>query len=276
MKLGILIRIQCCNIVAVCLRLIRCVEYLYRVLATAICYVVFGLLAIGIWSIGFPLIVLLVPKPNRLKTAHLVAHYCFRFFIGWMRFLRVLSYEVIDEERLRQQGQLIVANHPSLIDIVFLISRVDNAVCIVGKELLNNPFMSSAIKHGGYVVNSDPDLLVDDCATVLRQQMSLIIFPQGTRTPLSRLFKFQRGSARIALQAQVNITPVYIECHPSHLMKGQQWYNIPLTRPHYRIIVGDAIIPEQHIDSVIPSLASRQLTRFLERYFVKQYDSVKQ
>jgi len=266
---------QCFNIVALCSRFISYFEYLHRVLATAICYVTFGLLAIGIWSIGFPLIGLLVAKPNRLKTAHLVAHYCFRFFIGWMRFLRVLSYEVIGEEKLARQGQLIVANHPSLIDIVFLISRVNNAACIVGKELLNNPFMSSAIKHGGYVVNSDPELLVDDCAAVIKQHMSLIIFPQGTRTPLSRLFKFQRGSARIAIQAQVNIIPVYIECYPSHLMKGQQWYNIPLTRPHYRIIVGDAIIPEQHIDSALPSLASRQLTRFLERYFVKQYDIAK-
>ena len=275
MKLGILTRIQCCNIVAVCLRLVSCVEYLYRVLASAICYVVFGLLAIGVWSIGFPLIAVMVTKSNRLKTAHLAAHYCFRFFIGWMRFLRVLSYEVIDEERLTEQGQLIVANHPSLIDIVFLISRVNNAVCIVGKELLNNPFMSSAIKHGGYVVNSDLELLVDDCTAVLQQQMSLIIFPQGTRTPLCRQFKFQRGSARIAIQAQVDIIPVYIECHPAHLMKGQKWYNIPLIRPHYRIIVGDAIIPEQHIDSALPSLASRQLTRFLERYFVKQYDIAK-
>ncbi|MEE9411671.1 MAG: lysophospholipid acyltransferase family protein [Methylococcales bacterium] len=258
------------------LRLLHGFEYAYRVLATAICYVSFGFLAIVIWSIGFPLISLLVAKPNRLKVAHLTAYYCFRFFIGLMRFLRVLSYEVIGEEKLVRHGQLIVANHPSLIDIVFLISRVNNAVCIVSKELLNNPFMSSAIKHGGYVVNRDPESLVVECTTVLQQQMSLIIFPQGTRTPLSGQFKFQRGSARIAIQAQASITPVYIECHPPHLMKGHQWYNIPLTRPHYRIIVGDAIIPEQHFDSALPSLASRQLTRFLERYFIKQYDIAKQ
>jgi 1-acyl-sn-glycerol-3-phosphate acyltransferase len=149
-------------------------------------------------------------------------------------------------------------------------------VCIVRKELLNNPFMNNAIKHGGYVVNSDPELLVVDCVSVLQQQMSLIIFPQGTRTPLSRQVKFQRGFARIAIQAQANIIPVYIECDPPHLMKGQQWYNVPITRPHYRITAGDAIVPEQHIDVTTPSLASRQLTRFLEDYFVKQFDIAKQ
>jgi 1-acyl-sn-glycerol-3-phosphate acyltransferase len=266
---------QCPNIVNVCLNTLRCFEYPYRVLATAICYVVFGFLAIIVWSISFPLIALLVAKPNRLKAAHQVAHYYFRFFIGWMRCVGVLSYEIIGEQKLRQQGQLIVANHPSLIDIVFLISRVNNAVCIVGKELLDNPFMNSAIKHGGYVVNCDPEVLVVDCVSVLQQQMPLIIFPQGPRTPLSTQIKFQRGAARIAIQAQVNIIPVYIECNPPHLMKGQQWYNVPLTRPHYRITVGDAIIPEQHIDSTMPSLASRQLTRFLERYFVKQYTITK-
>lgn len=267
---------QCRNIVSVCLCILRCFEYCYRVLATAVSYLVFGFLAILVWSISFPVIALLVAKHNQLKSAHRVAYYYFRFFIGWMRFLGVLSYEVIGEEKLGEQGQLIVANHPSLIDIVFLISRVNNAVCIVRKELLNNPFMNNAIKHGGYVVNSDPELLVVDCVSVLQQQMSLIIFPQGTRTPLSRQIKFQRGAARIAIQAQARIVPVYIECHPPHLMKGQRWYNVPLTRPHYRITVGEAIIPEQHIDSTLPSLASRQLTRFLEHYFVKQYDIAKQ
>jgi 1-acyl-sn-glycerol-3-phosphate acyltransferase len=252
------------------IRLLRRFEYVYRVFATGICFVTFGFLAVLVWSVSFPLISLLVTNANRLTAAHLVAHYCFRFFIGWMRFLQVLSYEVIGEEQLNQSGCLIVANHPSLIDIVFLISRVNNAVCIVRKELLNNPFMNSAIKRGGYVVNSDPELLVADCVSVLQQQMSLIIFPQGTRTPLSQQIKFQRGSARIALQAHAKIIPVYIECQPPHLMKGQKWYNIPLTKPHYRITVGHAIIPEQHIDSPVLSLASRQLTRFLECYFAKQ------
>ncbi len=253
-----------------------CIENTFRLVATALCYITFGLLGILVWSIGFPLISMLVAKPRRLHAAHLTAHYCFRFFIALMRFLRVISYEIVGEQKLNQPGCLIVANHPSLIDIVFLISRVTNAVCIVRQELLNNPFMSSAIKHGGYVVNNDPELLINDCVTVLDQQMSLIIFPQGTRTPASDNIKFQRGSARIALQAKVEIIPVYIECHPPHLMKGERWYNVPTTRPHYRIIVGDKINPENHVDSSLPSLASRQLTRFLESYFVKYYNIAKQ
>ncbi len=252
-----------------CLRLFSSFAYFYRVFATGVCYVTFGLLAIVIWSVGFPLISVLVEKPKRLITAHLVAHYCFRFFIGWMKLLGVLSYEIIGEHRLNYPGCLIVANHPSLIDIVFLISRVSNAVCIVRKELLNNPFMSRAIKHGGYVVNRDPDALILDCELVLKRQMSLIVFPQGTRTPLTSKIKFQRGSARIALQVQTRIIPVYIECTPPHLMKGQQWYNVPRSRPHYRIFVGDIINPAEHVDSLLPSLASRQLTRYLENYFAK-------
>ncbi len=251
---------------------LRCyLEFYYRVMATGICYVTFGLIAILIWSVGFPILALLVAKPDRKQAAHSIAHYCFRFFVGWMRFLRVLSYEVVNEQQLNQSGCLIIANHPSLIDVVFLISRVKNAACIVSKALLDNPFMISAIKHGGYVVNNNPELLVDDCVSVLDQQMSLIIFPQGTRTPLSNKFKFHRGSARIALQAKADIIPVFIECDPPHLMKGQRWYNVPKIRPHYTITVGERIKPEDAVESPLPSLASRQLTRFLESYFAKQY-----
>jgi 1-acyl-sn-glycerol-3-phosphate acyltransferase len=130
--------------------------------------------------------------------------------------------------------------------------------------------MRSAIRYGGYVVNEDPETMIEDCVSTLKQNISLIIFPQGTRSGLQDALKFQRGAAHIALQAEVNITSVIILCDPPHLQKGERWYNIPQVRPHYRIIVGDEICPAQCVDSTMPSLASRQLTRFLERYFVEQ------
>lgn len=248
----------------------------YRIFASAICYLLFGILGLLVWTAGFPLITVVLPKQLRLQYAHMLAQTIFRFFIGWMRMLGVLSYEFINESALNQPGSIIIANHPSLLDIVFLISRVEKGICIVRKELLNNPFMHSAIKHCGYVVNDHPDLLVDDCHSVLDQSMTLIVFPQGTRTPLSEHFKFQRGTARIALQSGVDIIPVYIECKPPHLRKGESWYCVPVRRPHYKFKVGDKINPRDHVDSDLPSIACRQLTRFLENHFAEQYRFARQ
>lgn len=248
----------------------------YRIFATAICYVLFGILGLLIWTIGFPLITILLPKQQRLYYAHKLAQAIFRFFIGWMRMLGVLSYEFVNDPGLNQPGSIIIANHPSLLDIVFLISRVRSAVCIVRKDLIKNPFMRSAIKHCGYVINDHADSLVNDCASVLDKSMTLIIFPQGTRTQLNDVFKFQRGMARIALHKGADIIPVFIECVPPHLRKGDSWFSVPSKRPHYRFMVGDKINPKAHVDSELPSIASRQLTRFLENHFAEQYRFARQ
>ncbi|WP_245395071.1 hypothetical protein [methane-oxidizing endosymbiont of Gigantopelta aegis] len=45
----------------------------------------------------------------------------------------------MDSDKLNRPGQLIVANHPTLIDIVFLISRIPYACCIVKDSLWHNP-----------------------------------------------------------------------------------------------------------------------------------------
>lgn len=251
-------------------------NHAYRVFTTAICYVLFGILGLMIWTIGFPLITVLLPRNQHLQYAHKLARSIFSFFIGWMRLLGVLSFEFVNETNLNRPGSIIIANHPSLLDIVFLISRVSDAVCIVRKDLMRNPFMRSAIKHCGYVINDHADLLVDDCTDVLNQSMTLIIFPQGTRTPLNEVFKFQRGTARIAIHSGADIIPVFIECDPPHLRKGDRWWCVPVKRPHYRFMVGDKINPKAHVDSDLPSIASRQLTRFLENHFVEQYRFARQ
>jgi len=59
-------------------------------------------------------------------------------------------------EKLNRPGQLIIANHPTLVDIVFLISRVKQANCIVKQKLWHNPFMRGPILNAGYISNGDP------------------------------------------------------------------------------------------------------------------------
>ncbi len=51
----------------------------------------------------------------------------------------VLSYEFHGAERLGRPGQIILANHPSLIDVVFLIGFTPQATCIVKEALFPQP-----------------------------------------------------------------------------------------------------------------------------------------
>jgi 1-acyl-sn-glycerol-3-phosphate acyltransferase len=133
---------------------------------------------------------------------------------------------------------MIVANHPSLIDVLFLLACVPEAVCIVKHALRRNPVLTWLIGWAGYVSNGSPDGLVRDCVAALAGGHSLIVFPEGTRSTPGCPLALRRGAARIALESGAPIVPVRIHCEPSTLTKGTRWYQIPPRPPHLSFVVG--------------------------------------
>ena len=74
-----------------------------------------------------------------------------------MHRIGIMTYESTGVEKLDRPGQLIVANHPPLIDTIFLISRIPAANCIVKEKLWHNLFTKGPIINAGYVSNGDPE-----------------------------------------------------------------------------------------------------------------------
>ncbi len=205
--------------------------YYWRLIATAISFSTFGLGGIAL-RLLFPLLHLLPGnQQTKAKRARKIVHLSFRFFIAQMKFFGIYTYETHGLENL-QPGQLIIANHPTLIDVVFLISFIENANCIVKYSLFKNPFTRGPVTNAGYIPNIEGNQLINDCVNSLKSGDSLIIFPEGTRTPINNKPKLQRGAANIALAAGINPTMISIKCSSSFLSKGVKWYDIPLSRPH--------------------------------------------
>jgi 1-acyl-sn-glycerol-3-phosphate acyltransferase len=182
----------------------------------------------------------------------------------------VLTYQISGLEKLKD-AKLILANHPSLIDIVFLISFVPNASCVVKEKLLRNPFMWGAVKAAGYIVNNEhADEVIANATAVFNKGYSLIIFPEGTRTTPNHAVKLKRGAANIAVRTGVDITPVIIDCTPTALTKEDSWYSIPDKCVHFQIKVNDKIDISQYLGGDAPSKAARKLTKDLSSYFNKE------
>lgn len=205
--------------------------YYWRLIATAISFTTFGLGGLAL-RLFFPLLHLLPgDKHIKARRARKIVHWCFRFFIAQMKFFGIYTYETHGLEKLTP-GQLIIANHPTLIDVVFLISFIENANCIVKHSLFKNPFTRGPVTNTGYIPNIEGNQLVKDCVESLKSGDSLIIFPEGTRTPVDQAPKFQRGAANITLAAGTSPTMITIKCNTSFLSKGVKWYDIPFARPH--------------------------------------------
>ncbi|MCD8213228.1 MAG: 1-acyl-sn-glycerol-3-phosphate acyltransferase [Campylobacter sp.] len=133
-----------------------------------------------------------------------------------------------------KDSQLIVANHPSLLDVVFFLSRIKNLNCVVKAELGSNIFLMFAIKACGYISNKDNEKLLQSSLEALNSGENLLIFPEGTRTKEQILFR--KAPFFIAVKAAKTITPVVINMRPKSLKKDQKWYDVPKNTIEYEIV----------------------------------------
>ena len=244
----------------------------WRVFATGLSFALFGIGGLILRVIVFPLLSLCVRAPEvRRHAARGAVRVSFRAFVGIMRMLGVLRYEVHGLDKLDRAGQLILANHPTLIDTVFLIAFVRNADCIVKGTLSNNPFMRGPIRAAGYICNDRGPELVEDCIASLRAGGNLIVFPEGTRTPPCGAATFKRGAANIAVRGMRAVTPVVIQCDPPTLGKGDKWWQVPPRQARFCIDVKDDIAVELFRHDDVPEVvAARRLTEYLQQFFMRE------
>ncbi len=244
----------------------------WRLFTTAIGFGSFGVCALLLSVSIFPLILLLPGRRKHVRTRRLLAS-IFQSYLRWLRFLGVLTYEFHNPLDLSKPGQLIIANHPSLLDALFLLGLAGSANCVVKEALWRNPFTALGVRAGGYISNARIDL-VSFCTDSLRRGESIVIFPEGTRSRPGEPLRFHRAPFRVALAANAPVIPVVIKCEPAVLLKQQKWYDITPIPPHYSIRVGEKIAPADYLQSQVPqpkgptlNAAARILTDELERYF---------
>lgn len=242
----------------------------WRIFATGLSFASFGIGGLLLWAFVFPWVRWRYRHDplRRRQRARAIVQRSFATFIEWLRGLGVLTYEFHGEEKLRRPGLLVLANHPTLLDVVFLVSRMPDADCVVRTGLFTNPFTGGPVRATDYISNRGGPDLVDDCIRSVRGGSSLIIFPEGTRTKPGQEPELQRGAANIAVRGAIDLTPVSIRCDPPTLSKGVPWYRVPTRRFHVTIRVHDDI-PLMSLLGPGRSEAAqaRDVTDWLKRFF---------
>lgn len=244
--------------------------YYWRLVATALSFALFG-----VGGLCLRLVIRLqglMPGGDvtRRQRARRTVGRLFWVLIRFMARTGVLTYEIQGAERLGRPGQMIIANHPSLIDVVFLIGLVRDANCVVKQSLWQNPFTRAPVRATQYISNDGSADMLDTAAAALESGQTLIIFPEGTRTQPGQAPAFHRGAAAIALRGAKLVTPVTIQVNPSTLTKAEPWYRIPQRRVHFSLKVGADIDPQAFVVLGPPPVASRKLNDYLHQYFNKE------
>jgi 1-acyl-sn-glycerol-3-phosphate acyltransferase len=243
-------------------------NYLWRLAATGICFTVFGVGGFLLALLVFPLLRFAAGE-SRLRRIRWATHKSFALFLWFMEVVGVMRMEVVGAEKLRNcRNTLVLANHPTLIDVVAMISLMPMANCVVKQALWKNPLLRGVVRGAAYLSNSDSNSLIDDCSAALLAGDPLLVFPEGTRSRPGEALCFQRGAAYIALRSGVPVLPVLIDCSPSTLTKRERWYHIPPRRFHLRIKVLEPVGTSQWVNpGEVQTIAARKLTRAFESLF---------
>ena len=208
-------------------------NFLWRLFATALGFSLFGSGGLLLCLTIFPLIVLFTKdKQQRINQVRFVIRHTFRLYLSVLKFLGILNIEVQGLESLQQmRGHLVICNHPSLLDVVIIMSRLKNIQCLVNRKLWTNPFVGLIVRSAGYIRNDiDPEIFLQKCKEMLARGENVLIFPEGTRSVPNLPMKMCRGFANLALCAEADIQALTLTCTPVWLTKGSKWYEIP-SRP---------------------------------------------
>jgi 1-acyl-sn-glycerol-3-phosphate acyltransferase len=200
---------------------------LYKVPAYYVSLALFG--AMGLAFSVICRLSVCFPKPRRASVVRLAIQWQFSAFTRWLMFTGLVRIEYRHCENLGAGGRVVVANHPGLLDAVFLLARVPVGICIFKPSVARNPVLGAAAARAGYLPSDQPALgLVRAAAASLASGASLVVFPEGTRTPASHpVGHFKPGFAVIARQARATVQLVRITSTPGFLTKENACWKLP-------------------------------------------------
>lgn len=242
----------------------------WRAPVTGLLFACFGLGGVLLGLTAFPLLQLLVREPERrVRWARRLVQRSFAAFVWMMRAGGIVDTRIQGAERLQRRGQLILASHPTLVDVVALIAATPNADCVVKASLADNPFTRWPVRACNFIRNNGGPELLDDCKASLAAGGNLVIFPEGTRSVPGQPLQLQRGAAQLALRAGVPVTPVRILCEPIGLTKGRPWWRTNDRPMRLTLEVGEDLPVQPFLEAANGEtpLAARRLTGYLKAYF---------
>ncbi|MDR0452047.1 MAG: 1-acyl-sn-glycerol-3-phosphate acyltransferase [Treponema sp.] len=246
--------------------------YIYRVMVKLLSFFIFGLGNVVLAIAVFPAMSLLFhPRERFNKYARRFISASFRiFFVNMMRLIGAIRMDVDDRESFRHlSSKIVVVNHPSLLDMVLILSLIPNADVIVRGNLTRNIILRWAVNRLYLLSDLDYNTLANNCIRSLDEGNCLVIFPQGTRTPRTGEIRLKKGAARLSLSSGRNIVPVYIGGNDKlGLGKHDHWYDYNHTECYlYRIRMQDEIDPAKYADMETPR-AVRRLNNEIRQVFI--------
>ena len=155
------------------------------------------------------------------------AHGCARTWSWLILATTGVSVDVRGLDRLNPaRTYIFVSNHQSIYDIPVIFANLPYQLRIIAKESLGSfPFLGWHLRRSGHLLvdRKRPDRagILGRWRALVKDGLSLIIFPEGTRSADGRLGPFKAGSFLLAIEAKLPIVPVSVDGTRLVMHKGE-------------------------------------------------------
>jgi len=195
-------------------------KFMYLHSAFYLSMTLFGVCALAVnfinWLLGF------LPSSKRMETiVRCELHYLMRLWMWLLGMQRVVIVDWPEIEKLRKARKIVVvANHPNLLDICWILAASPHVSCIIKSSIQGNRFYNASARMAGYISNDKGLEGLHDAVDSLNNGDILAVFPEGTRTVSFPMNPFKPGFALIARQADAPIQTLYIRSNTKCFTKG--------------------------------------------------------
>ena len=217
------------------------VLFLIWVLVGVHCFIFFMFIMIPVW-------LLTAPFDKKLRVTHRLSVWWALSYIYWNPNWGVT---VVGEENIEKgKTYVVVVNHQSALDIALLYRVPVNFRWVAKAELMRVPFIGWNLFLNRHIVVARGNAtsarhMVDKCIQTLKGGVSVMIFPEGTRSKTGRINRFKEGAFVIARDANVAILPVLVEGtsealpRDNYKVKARQHFTITILPPVEQATLAD-------------------------------------
>ncbi len=191
-----------------------------------------------------------------------------RIFLAGMEVVGATRIDLTALDALNgKRGMVLVPNHPSMIDVFLILSRVPRTICLMKASISSNLFLGIGAYLAGYISNRQPDKMFRTAIERVREGNLLLIFPEGTRTTQQPVNPIQNSVALIAKRAEAPLQTILLTTNSAYLSKGWKIWKPAQFPMIYRARLGPQIDADQSIAETTARLQDyfeRALTRSID------------
>ncbi len=211
-------------------------------------FAAFGLGILGALIFVFPVIAVIEKfkghNPLRMQEVY---KKLFAFWLQLMSIGGLLRSNPI-KGKIYDGPCIIIANHPGLFDVLYLIRDIPQMSVLVKRSLAQQLPLAPLLRLSGYVLSPDnrsvsPVQSLQEAIDNLKMGLKFQLFPEGTRSPKEGLLPFHAGAFKIAQKLDIPIQPVLIRNTPPFMPKGEPWYFPPRQVSEIELEFWDPIQP---------------------------------